>query len=102
MAQVVYVDIHGQTYAVRSDLDAQYIGELAAALDEKMRAAACELATADPLRIAVLAALNIYDELQRTRAAADGAEIRARDRTIAIERIVDAVLDGSQPRAVNG
>jgi cell division protein ZapA len=102
MAQVVHVDIHGQTYAVRSDLDPQYIGELAAALDEKMRAAACELASADPLRIAVLAALNIYDELQRTRAAASGAEVRARDRAIEIERIVDAVLDGAKERVVNG
>jgi len=102
MAQVVYVDIHGQTYAIRSDLDAKYIGELAAALDEKMRAAACELATADPLRIAVLAALNIYDELERTRAAANGAEVRARDRAIEIERIVDAVLDDARHKVVNG
>src|SRR6186713_1974953 len=101
MAQVVHVDIHGQTYAVRSDLEPQYIAELAAALDERMRAAACELATADPLRIAILAALNIFDELQRTRAAADGAEVQARDRTMAIERIVDAVLDGAKERVVN-
>ena len=53
MAKVVQVDIHGQRYQVRSDLDPQYICELAAYLDEKMRAAACEVASADPLRIAV-------------------------------------------------
>ena len=35
--RVVHVDIHGQQYAIRSELDPQYIGELAAYLDEKMR-----------------------------------------------------------------
>jgi cell division protein ZapA len=98
MSQVVHVDIHGQRYAVRSDLDPQYIGELATFLDEKMRAAACELASADPLRIAVIAALNISDELHRARMDASGAEGRARARTIEIERIVDAVLDDARAR----
>jgi cell division protein ZapA len=101
MSKVIQVDIHGQRYAVRSDLDAQYISELATVLDEKMRAAACELATADPLRIAVLAALNLSDELHRARAEASGAEVRARDRAIEIERIVDAVLDDARERVVN-
>ena len=102
MSRVVHVDIHGQRYAVRSDLDAQYIGELAAFLDEKMRAAACELASADPLRIAVIAALNISDELHRARAEASGAEHRAHARALEIERIVDAVLDDARVRiAVN-
>ena len=102
MSQVIHVDIHGQHYALRSDLDAKYIIELAAELDEKMRAAACELASADPLRIAILAALNISDELRRSRAAADGAEVRARDRAIEIERIVDAVLEDAREEVVNG
>jgi cell division protein ZapA len=101
MAHVVHVDIHGQRYALRSDLDPQYLGELAAELDEKMRSAACELASADPLRIAILAALNISDELHRARAAATGAEVTARTRAIEIERIVDAVLDGAKLTAVN-
>jgi cell division protein ZapA len=101
MSKVIQVDIHGQRYAVRSDLDPQYISELAAALDDKMRAAACELATADPLRIAVLAALNLSDELHRSRAAAQGAEVRIHDRAIEIERILDAVLDDARQRAVN-
>jgi cell division protein ZapA (FtsZ GTPase activity inhibitor) len=46
MSKVVHVEIHGQRYAVRSDLDAQYIAELAGYLDEKMRSAARELASA--------------------------------------------------------
>ena len=72
-SRVVHVDIHGQRYAVRSELDPQYIGELASYLDEKMQMAALELTSADPLRVAVIAALNIVDELFRARASTDEA-----------------------------
>lgn len=98
MSQVVQVEIHGQRYAVRSDLDAQYIAELAGYLDEKMRGAARELASADPLRIAVIAALNITDELHRARADSRGIEGRLHARAEAIERLVDEVLEDARDR----
>jgi cell division protein ZapA len=99
--RVINVDIHGQRYAIRSELDPQYIGELAVFVDEKMQAAACELASADPLRIAVIAALNIADELARARDTTIGIEGRLLSRAADIERIVDAVLDEAKVRAVN-
>ncbi len=97
MSQVVHVDIHGQRYAIRSDLDPQYIGELAAIVDDKMRLAAQELTTADLTKVAVVAALNVADELFRTRAEASGAERQLAARTIEIERLVDEILDGARP-----
>jgi cell division protein ZapA len=90
--RVVHVDIQGQKYAVRSDLDPQYIGELAVYLDEKMRLAARELASADPLRVAVMAALNVADELFHARAEAGGSNGRITARTIELERILDVAL----------
>jgi cell division protein ZapA len=100
--QVVQIDILGQRYAVRSDLDPAYIAELAAYLDEKMRLAARELATAEPVRVAVLAALNLTDELHRARSEAAGASGHYRTRAQAIEAIVDAALRGMPTRpAVN-
>jgi cell division protein ZapA len=101
MAKVIQVDIHGQRYAVRSDLDAQYIAELAAFLDERMRAAAREVAGADPLRIAVIAALNLADELHRARADTAGVEHRLHARAAEIERIVDAVLEDARAKAAS-
>jgi cell division protein ZapA len=100
-SRVVHVDIHGQRYAVRSELDAQYIAELAAYLDDKMRAAAQELSSADSLRIAVIAALNVVDEVFRARADASGLEGRVLTRTAEIERLVDAVLEDARISAVN-
>ncbi len=101
MSRVVHVDIHGQRYAVRSDLDGQYIAELASFLDERMRAAACELASADPVRIAVIAALNISDELRRAQADRSTSDHQMRIRALEIERIVDAALTDASASAVN-
>lgn len=90
--RVVHVDIHGQQYAIRSELDPQYIAEIAAYLDEKMRMASRELASSDPLRVAVIAALNVVDELHRAKADTSGVQGRLLARAADIERIVDAVL----------
>jgi cell division protein ZapA len=99
-ARVVTVEIHGQRYAVRSDLDQAYIAELASYVDQKMRLAADELSSADSLRIAVIAALNLADELYRSRADGEGIEGRVLERAADIERLVDQVLSGQQRIAV--
>jgi len=101
MSKVVQVDIHGQRDAVRSDLEPQYINDLALFLDERMQSAARELSSADPLRIAVIAALNIVDELHRARADSAGSEQRMRVRAREIERLVDAVLEDARVKVVN-
>jgi len=90
--QTFHVDIHGQRYAIRSELDAQYIGSIASYLDDKMKLAARELATSDPLRVAIVAALNIADELFRARTASGGMEGRLLARAADIEQMVDQVL----------
>lgn len=100
-SRVVHVDIHGQRYAVRSELDPQYVGELASYLDARMQMAARELSSSDPLRIAVIAALNLADELFRARADTAGLEERVQVRTADLERLVDGVLAAAAPRAVN-
>jgi len=58
----VRVEIFDQSYHLRGS-DPQYISELAAYVDTKMRVIAQQAATVDSLRLAVLAALNIADEL---------------------------------------
>lgn len=91
-SRVVHVEIHGQRYSVRSSLDATYVTELAAFVDEKMRLAARESPAGDTLKTAVLAAINIADEYFR---ACD--EVRERQRGLAdrageLERLLDLVL----------
>ena len=90
--RVVPVDIHGQRYPIRSGLDPEYVARLAIYVDEKMRAAAETTPNGDSLRLAVLAALNIADELFRCRDTN-----RARDGVLAerageLERLLDRLL----------
>lgn len=91
-SRVVTVEIQGQRYPVRSDLDAGYVADLAAYVDGKMTLASRETAAADSIRIAVIAALNIADELFRARDEANGGQTALLDRAAQLERILDAVL----------
>jgi cell division protein ZapA len=61
-AGAVVVDIYDQVYQLRGT-DPQHIERLASIVDGKMRAVSAHGATVDSLRVAVLAALNIADEL---------------------------------------
>ena len=58
----VVVDIYDQIYQLRGT-DSEYIERLASVVDSKMRAVSAHGATVDSLRVAVLASLNIADEL---------------------------------------
>ena len=90
--QVVTVEIRGQRYPIRSNLDAQYVNGLATYVDEKMRAAAESTPAGDSLRLTVLAALNIADELFRCQDAQQARRGALVERTQALERLVDAAL----------
>lgn len=61
------VEIFGQTYNVRGDGDPAHLMELARLVDSRMREVAGQVATVDPMKIAILAALNIADEFSRYR-----------------------------------
>jgi len=61
----VKVEIFGQVYNVKGKDDHDYIRELAAFVDAKMRDVQKGTGTADPHRVAILTALTISDELFR-------------------------------------
>ena len=67
------VEIFGQTYNVRGDGDPDYLMELARLVDSRMREVAGQVATVDPLKIAILAALNLADEFSRFRKTREDA-----------------------------
>jgi cell division protein ZapA len=92
MANVVTVDIAGQRYPIRSELDERYVGELAAYVDQKMRAASDAAPTSDMLGLAVLVALNLADEYFRARQAESADSSEFNERALQLERMVDQVL----------
>ena len=90
--RVIPVEIHGQRYPIRSGLDPDYVARLATYVDEKMRTAADSTPTGDSLRLAVIAALNIADELFRCQDAQNARRGALAERAQALERLVDAAL----------
>lgn len=90
--RVVSVQINGQRYPIRSALDQEYVARLAAYVDERIRVAADASPSGDSLRLAVLAALNIADELFRCRDAARARSGEISERAEQLEHIVDRVL----------
>jgi cell division protein ZapA len=67
MSGPVKVQIFGQTYTIRGELEERYVQKLAAYVDEKMSAIADATTTVDTQKVAVLAALAIADELHTMR-----------------------------------
>jgi len=63
MSNRVKVEIYGQSYTLSGDLDEAYVQRLARYVDEKMRAVSESTQTVDSVRVAVLAAMSIADEL---------------------------------------
>lgn len=93
--RVLSVEIHGQRYPIRSSLDPDYVLRLAAFVDHKINAAAEATPSSDSLRLAVLAALNIADELFRAREANRARDANLAERTSELEQLLDSVLMAS-------
>jgi cell division protein ZapA len=94
-SEYVTVEIYDQVYHL-SGQNPKHIRELAAHVDAKMRSVAAQSHTADSLRVAVLAALNLADELSQT-AAADPA--MGRMRTAGLRGLLDQVLEEERKNA---
>jgi cell division protein ZapA len=61
--KTVRVNIYGTEYPIRGVADEQYIRRVAEYVDEKMREVDKKIAVKSALKVAILAALNITDEL---------------------------------------
>jgi cell division protein ZapA len=93
MSSVITVEIAGQRYPIRSGLDERYVTELAAYVDQKMRAASDSAPASDMLGLAVLVALNIADEFFREREReTQSSSDELHERALRLERIVDEAL----------
>ena len=97
--QAIAVEIYDQVYNLRGT-DPAYIERLAAIVDAKMRAVSAHGNTVDSLRVAVLAALNIADELCCARDRHDNlagnlqnSQQSLRSRAGNIAHMLDEVLD---------
>ncbi len=105
-SQSISVEIYDQIYRLRG-IDLVYIEHLAQLVDTKMRAVSACGNTVDSLRVAVLASLNIADELECLRARyAELAgsimqnETVVRSRSASLASMLDDVFDELEPSPI--
>jgi cell division protein ZapA len=92
-AQTVKVEIYNQTYNIRSrDGNTDHIRMLAAFVDSRMREIASGTLTVDSLRLAILAALNIADELHQIRERRDKLDQEVGERSAQCVELLDTLL----------
>jgi cell division protein ZapA len=99
VSQSVAVEIYDQIYHLRG-IDPAYNEQLARVVDAKMRAVSSHGNTVDSLRVAVLAALNIADELETLRQRHESlagslslSQVTMRSRAGSLAGMLDEILD---------
>ena len=91
-ADSIRVEIYDQGYNLRGT-DSDYIVKLAEYVDLKMRAVSEKTATADSLRVAVLAALNIADEYHLLKKKYDAIASIYEQRASSLSGMLDEIID---------
>ena len=88
------VEIFGSVYNIRDRDDTGYLQTLADLVDRKMREVAQHASTADTARIAILAALNLADELFRIQSRQEGERVEIREKVAELTEELNRALGG--------
>src|SRR6266478_677956 len=88
----IRVEIYDQIYNIRSEGDGDYIKVLADFVDSRMREIASGTLTVDSLKVAILAALHIADELHRSRRSQEQADSQLAARSTECAEMLDRLL----------
>ena len=94
MNNQVHVEIYGQKYTLRGDGEEKYVNQLARYVDGKMQEVAKSAANLPPTKVALLAAINISDELFQLRQERD-------DRDRVIEKKTRDLIEGIEEQFEN-
>jgi cell division protein ZapA len=91
-APTIRVEIYNQTYNIRSDGDSEYLMQLADFVDARMREISSGTLTVDSLKVAILAALHIADELHRMKQTYEQADSQLATRSAECAEMLDRLL----------
>jgi cell division protein ZapA len=91
----VKVYIYDQTYNVAGDLEPAYVEELAKYVDGRMREIASATGTVDSVKVAVLAALAVADELHTLRKSRQQNNDALRERAERCIKLIERALQQS-------
>ena len=95
---VVQVQIFGHSYTIRGEADQDYIMGVAGYVDRKMREITDKLPVASLSKVAVLASLNIADELFKERARQQTQSRELDHQAARLNAVLDELLQDSPSR----
>jgi cell division protein ZapA len=95
---VVQVQIFGHSYTIRGEADQDYITSVAAYVDRKMRDITEKLPVASLSKVAILASLNIADELFKERAQQQQQQQVLDSRAARLNAVLDDLLEDGASR----
>ncbi len=94
----VRVNIYGREYSIRGEGDPSYVSEIAHYVDMKMRQMTDNITMASSAKVAILAALNITDELfQKERQLKELEEGHGKALARLADRIEEAIDGSAEP-----
>jgi cell division protein ZapA len=88
----ITLEIFGAPYVVRGAHDREHLQTVAALVDEKMRAIAAHFSSPETTRVAILAALNLADELLQARRQQEGERVEVQERVSGLTATLARVL----------
>ena len=86
------IDVLGASFVIQSDESPENLARLSSYVKAKIEEVKSRYSFADPLTVAVLAALNIADEMFKSRDGRD-APVPAEDISTAAERLINRIDD---------
>jgi cell division protein ZapA (FtsZ GTPase activity inhibitor) len=96
--RTISVHILGHEYKVRSTEDGAFVREVALYVDELMHQISAKMSSATPSQIAVLAALNVAEELFRVRRnGGSGAPGEAQEIEVRLKGVLARLGEVEQP-----
>lgn len=90
--QAVKVEIYNQSYNIRGNSDREYIAQLADFVDRRMRDIAGTTHTVDSLKVAILAALHIADELHQLKKRHEQMDAQILQKALEYSELMDQII----------
>lgn len=87
------VEIFGSVYHVRGSDESGHLQDLAELVDRRMREIAQHVTSGDTARVAILAALNLADELFRLQQSQEEERVEIRERMAELTEELTRALD---------
>jgi cell division protein ZapA len=93
MAKTIEIEVFGHRFSLQGEGDEAYFHELAEYVDAQMRTLAKQTRTSTPTKLALLAAINVTDQLFRQQRQKDSGESEMERRAQLLVETIDEHLE---------